>query len=175
MDVKSDIALPVGIARLHASDEAAWKYVIQSIGPDILAFLKSRSFGNAEDLSQTVWLKALNSREQIVDENLRPWLFSIARHLLIDEFRKKRPEDSLPAVIDLAGDNMDEPDPRIESLRECMKALDERCRRLIQRFYLDNVSTSDLASELGIAEGTISSGTSRCRQKLRDCIENKMI
>jgi RNA polymerase sigma-70 factor (ECF subfamily) len=175
MDVETNISDPAFIARLHAGDEAAWIFVVQSIGPDITAFLKSRSFGNEGDLSQTVWLKALNSRSQIVDGNLRPWLFSIARNLLIDEFRKKRPENTHPAVIDLAADSVDEPDPRVESLRICVQALDERCRRLIQRFYLDEVSTSDLASELGIAEGTIGSGTSRCRQKLRDCIEKRMI
>lgn len=175
MDVQPDIDAPEFIARLRAGDASAWTTAIQELGSDLLAFVKCRSYTNADDLCQTMWLKAWKSREGFVHGKLRAWIFSIARNLLIDEYRRQKnsPVSTAADAIDLASDAIDEPDPRLDALRDCMNALDERCRKLIQRFYIENTSTSDLALELGIAEGTVGSGTSRCRQKLRDCIEKK--
>jgi|688.fasta_scaffold494929_2 RNA polymerase sigma-70 factor (ECF subfamily) len=175
MDVQPDFDAPEFIARLRAGDASAWTSAIQQLGSDLLAFVKCRSYSNADDLCQTMWLKAWNSRESLVHGKLRSWLFSIARNLLIDEYRrqKKSLETVATVAIDLASDSIDEPDPRLDALKNCMNSLDERCKKLIQKFYLENTSTSELALELGIAEGTVGSGTSRCRQKLRDCIEKK--
>lgn len=175
MDVQPDIDAPEFIARLRAGDASAWTSAIQQLGSDLLAFVKCRSYSNADDLCQTMWLKAWNSRDSLVHGKFRSWLFSIASNLLIDEYRRqKKSRDTVATVaIDLASDSIDEPDPRLDALKNCMNSLDERCRKLIQKFYIENTSTSELALELGIAEGTVGSGTSRCRQKLRDCIEKK--
>lgn len=163
------------IARLRAGDASVWTSVIQQMGSDLFVFIKCRNSSKADDLCQTLWLKAWNSRDKLVNDNLRAWLYSIARNLLIDEYRRQKKCHAHTAVeaIDLASESMDEQDPRLDALRDCMSSLDEQCRKLIQRFYIENTSTSDLAMELGIAEGTIGSGTSRCRKKLKACIEKK--
>jgi len=54
-----------------------------------------------------------------------------------------------------------------------MKSLDDRCRQFVQRFYYDGLSTLELAQELRVAPGTIGSRASRCREKLKECIEKK--
>jgi RNA polymerase sigma-70 factor (ECF subfamily) len=163
---------PQTIASLQAGDHVAWDRFIESLGADMLAFVRSRHAGKAEDLCQTIWLKAWRARNEIVDGNLRSWLFRIARNLLIDEYRKTSSFTNTD-LIDLAAQSNDSPDPRIDALAECMKSLDDRCRQLVQRFYFDGLSTTELSKELLIAPGTIGSRASRCREKLKECIEKK--
>ena len=163
---------PQTIASLQAGDHVAWDRLIESLGADMLAFVRSRHAGKAEDLCQTIWLKAWRSRNEIADGNLRSWLFRIARNLLIDEYRKTSVVSNTD-LIDLAAQSNDMPDPRIDALAECIKSLDDRCRQLVQRFYLDGLSTLELAEELQVAAGTIGSRASRCREKLKECIEKK--
>jgi RNA polymerase sigma-70 factor, ECF subfamily len=160
------------IARLQAGDRAAWERLIDTLGADMLAFVRSRHAGKAEDLCQTIWLKAWRARNEIVDGNLRSWLFRIARNLLIDEYRKTSSLTNTD-LVDLAAQSNDLPDPRIDALAECMKSLDDRCRQFVQRFYYDGLSTLELAQELRVAPGTIGSRASRCREKLKECIEKK--
>ena len=163
---------PQTIASLQAGDHVAWDRFIESLGADMLAFVRSRHAGKAEDLCQTIWLKAWRARNEIVDGNLRSWLFRIARNLLIDEYRKTSSFTNTD-LIDLAAQSNDSPDPRIDALAECMKSLDDRCRQFVQRFYFDGLSTTELSTELLIAPGTIGSRASRCREKLNECIEKK--
>lgn len=160
------------IARLHAGDPAAWEQLVDRLGSDMLAFVRSRNASKAEDLYQTIWLKAWRSRTQIVDGNLRSWLFSIARNLLIDEYRRSVPLSNSDR-IDLAAQPNDPPDPRIDALAGCIESLDASCRQLVQRFYLDQATTTELADELQVAAGTIGSRATRCREKLKVCIEKK--
>jgi RNA polymerase sigma-70 factor (ECF subfamily) len=163
---------PQTIASLQAGDHVAWDRLIESLGADMLAFVRSRHTRKAEDLYQTIWLKAWRARNEIVDGNLRSWLFRIARNLLIDEYRKTSSLTNTD-LIDLAAQSNDLPDPRIDALAECVKSLDDRCRQLVQRFYFDGLSTTELSKELLIAPGTIGSRASRCREKLKECIEKK--
>ncbi len=160
------------IARLQTGDPVAWEEVVDRLGSDILAFVRSRNASKAEDLYQTIWLKAWRSRTQIVDGNLRSWLFSIARNLLIDAYRKHIPESD-SQVVDLLAQPSDPPDPRLDALAGCIESLDASCRQLVQRFYLDQATTMELADELQVANGTIASRASRCRKKLRECVEKK--
>jgi RNA polymerase sigma-70 factor (ECF subfamily) len=49
----------------------------------------------AEDVLQTTWLKVIKTQEQDnlsshAQHNIKSWLFTIARHTLIDEFRRQK-------------------------------------------------------------------------------------
>lgn len=50
----------------------------------------------AEDVLQTTWLKVMNTKPHSSHEgNVKSWLFTIARHTLIDEFRRQKKWQSL--------------------------------------------------------------------------------
>ena len=82
-------------------DRSAAKSLFVDLAPGMLVFLRCRVPRgiDADDLLQDVWIRAWKSREQYVDGNFRAWIYQIARNLIIDESRRRRP-DSLPAQFD---------------------------------------------------------------------------
>ena len=61
----------------------------------------------------------------------------------------------------------------LDGLRACVAALPERSRRVIDRFYRDGASRTELADELQIGEHGVRTLLQRLRQALADCIERR--
>ena len=60
---------------------------------DVYRFLKcfSGNQNDAEDLTQEVFIRVLNNITEIVNKNnVKTWIFSIAKNVAIDHYRKKR-------------------------------------------------------------------------------------
>ncbi len=55
---------------------------------------------DAEDMYQEVWFRVIRHAGRFNDVSFRAWLWKIARNLLIDFRRKRRPDVSLDAVED---------------------------------------------------------------------------
>ncbi len=55
---------------------------------------------DAEDLFQEVWVRILRHADGFNDVSFRAWMWQIARNLLIDFRRKKKPDFSLDATDD---------------------------------------------------------------------------
>ena len=53
---------------------------------------------DAEDLYQEVWMRILRNAERFKDISFRAWMWRIARNLLIDFRRRRKPVASLDAV-----------------------------------------------------------------------------
>jgi len=55
---------------------------------------------DAEDLFQEVWFRVIRHAERFTDVSFKAWMWKIARNLLIDFRRKRKPDISLDAVED---------------------------------------------------------------------------
>jgi RNA polymerase sigma-70 factor (ECF subfamily) len=55
---------------------------------------------DAQDLFQDVWFRVIRHAERFNDVSFKAWLWKIARNLLIDFRRKRKPDVSLDAVED---------------------------------------------------------------------------
>jgi RNA polymerase sigma-70 factor (ECF subfamily) len=55
---------------------------------------------DAEDLFQELWFRVIRHADRFNDVSFKAWLWKIARNLLIDFRRKKKPDVSLDAVDD---------------------------------------------------------------------------
>jgi RNA polymerase sigma-70 factor (ECF subfamily) len=73
-----------------------------------LGMTGSRS--DAEDLFQEVWIRIIRNADRYKDVSFRAWMWQIARNLLIDFRRKRKPNISLDAVEE------DEDQPLLETL-----------------------------------------------------------
>lgn len=79
-------------------DRGAFEHLFARLGPRVHGFFM-RSFQSqtlADDLLQTTFMKLHRAREAYRrDQPLRPWLFTIAARVRLDEYRriKRLPED----------------------------------------------------------------------------------
>ena len=86
------------MARYAQGDERSFSLVYRAMAPRLYAFLlrETKNAAHAEDLVQQTFLQVHCARSRYLPgTDVAPWLFSIARHLLIDLRRRSRLSTSL--------------------------------------------------------------------------------
>lgn len=148
-------------------DKEAFKVLFQHYAPRIKGYMLKLGTENslADELAQetllTVWRKA----EQFDRSKASPstWIFTIARNLRIDAFRKlNRPEldPNDPALVPPAEEAADERVDRIERagfVAEALKELNPEQAKVIRMSFYQDKSHSVIAEELGVPLGTVKS------------------
>src|SRR3989344_1348277 len=74
-------------------DEKALFYVYKKYQPSIFSFVKSQisSYHTAEELTQDIFIDFIEAlRDFRFQSSLKTFLFSIARHKVVDQIRKKK-------------------------------------------------------------------------------------
>ena len=133
----------------------------------------------AEDVAQQVFVEFLSKANQWnLDEDLRPLLAVMVRNCALRVWRERAKEypETLQEIGELVQRKMNETktdtdDERLAALRGCLQKLAENGRRLITRYYFDEVSLKQLAKELQKKDDTVTKSIWRLREKLRTCIE----
>jgi RNA polymerase sigma-70 factor (ECF subfamily) len=147
---------------------ALWRYVLRLTGD------RSR----AEDLVQETLLRAWEHPEVVDDSerSARAWLFTVARNMIIDERRSSRFRNEV-ATPDTAGTAEgaapDEVNAALDRLLigDAMAQLSAEHRAVIRRSYYLGWSTSQIAEDLGIAEGTVKSRLHYAVRALRPSLQ----
>jgi len=137
-----------------------------------VAFAGCRNLHDAEDITQTVFMKLLNKTETFEDdEHLKKWLIRVA----VNEYRslwrspwKQRTDFFLPERS--AGFGAQDED-RSQVIEAVLK-LDRKYREVIHLFYYEEYSAREIGEMLGISEGTVFKRLERARNRLRDRILN---
>ncbi|HEX7323596.1 MAG TPA: sigma-70 family RNA polymerase sigma factor [Mycobacterium sp.] len=136
-------------ALYHEHAAALWRYALRLTG----------NRNSAEDVVQETLLRAWQHPE-VSPSTARAWLFTVARHLIIDQSRSARahhevrplddaPERAGPDETDAALDRM--------LISEAITRLSADHRAVICRSYYQGWSTAQIAADLGIVEGTVKS------------------
>jgi RNA polymerase sigma-70 factor (ECF subfamily) len=144
-----------------------WKYVRRVTGED----------DAAQEIMQDLWLRVLRGIHRLRDgSTLRPWLFGIARNVLMDRLRRKY---AAPAVSDVDVESLAD-DNNSTLLEEDLAAMERELSRLpvIERevltlFYLRELSIPDVAAVLDVPAGTVKSRLFRARRLLRQELEGR--
>ena len=105
--------------------------------------------GLAEDLTQEAFLRYLEHPEYQNSGKEMQYLYTIARNLCIDEYRRKKPEE-LPE--DLPDPHSDDPSwcDRL-TLRSILESLPEEDREIITLRYVSELSVSDIAGMYNVS------------------------
>ena len=163
----NEVALMQQLHDEHAA--ALWGYCLRLTGHD-----RAR----AEDVTQETLLRAW--RHQSVLESPRPavrsWLFTVARNIVIDEWRTKRAQNEL-AVADVPEPDArgadDETDQLLLSwvVAEALTRLSPEHRAVLLECYYRGHQVSVAAHHLGVPEGTVKSRTHYALRALRLALE----
>ena len=144
-------------------------------------WLVVRDLHIAEDLFQEVMIRALENRELFTDETqLLSWCRVAARNSAINVLRKRQREATMLSeqIIDLLDREWDEesrtPPARIEALHECLEALPEKSRALLDLRYFQGHSCSEVGKALGMSLDAAYQRLSRLHRALRTCVDEKL-
>ena len=133
----------------------------------------------AEDVVQETLLRAWRHPEALAasDGSPRPWLYTVARHLVVDGVRARnaRPiETSGEHLVDVALDD-DELDRALTSweVADALTTLTPDHRAVLVETYFRGRSVAEAATVLGIPAGTVKSRTYYALRALRLALEER--
>ncbi len=133
----------------------------------------------AEDVVQETLMRAWRNADALATETARPWLFTVARRLVIDRYRgtRRRPPavaseaaiEVLPAPDELEGALL------AWEVAEALRSLSPDHRRVLLEVHYRDRSVAEAAAQLGIPEGTVRSRTYYALRALRLALEERGI
>jgi RNA polymerase sigma-70 factor (ECF subfamily) len=155
-----DEALVEALYAEHAA--ALWCFVVPLVGGDRV---------RAQDVVQETMLRAWRHPEVLdgVRGPVRPWLFTVARHIVVDEWRRHRTDRDVP--LELSGDPAEEDrtDAVIDTwiVGDALTRLSADHRAVLDQCYYQGRTTAEAARALGIPEGTVKSRAHYALRALR--------
>jgi RNA polymerase sigma-70 factor (ECF subfamily) len=169
------------IVAIATADMAAFEALFRDFGPRIRAYLLklTRDSQAAEDLMQetmlAIWRKA--GQFDPARGQASAWIFTIARNIWIDAWRKQKrpafdPDDPalVPAAEPEAGDIL-ELRQSGAALHEALKTLPQEQVDLIRLSFFDEASHSTIAAQTGLPIGTVKSRIRLAFGRLRAALE----
>jgi RNA polymerase sigma factor (sigma-70 family) len=171
--MRDDSAL---LAAWGDGDRDAGRELLERHFEPIFRFFRNKADSDLEDLVQTTFLHALESRAAFRgDASFRTYLFTIARHELYAYWRRKQRRDDEADVGDLSVEDL-APSPRSEVAERRERALLARALRAIpldlqialELHYWEDLTGPELAAVLEVPEGTVRTRLRRGRELLEE-------
>lgn len=130
----------------------------------------------AEDIVQETLLRAWRHPEALDGAPVRPWLFTVARNLVVDaaRARKARPPEVGDAALQAVAAS-DEIDRALQSwaVADAIGTLSLDHRAVLVETYFRGHTVAEAARRLGIPEGTVKSRTYYALRALRLALEER--
>ncbi|GGH57959.1 sigma-70 family RNA polymerase sigma factor [Frigidibacter albus] len=146
----------------NAGDARAYRRFLHAITPMLRGLVRARggSLGaeHCEDIVQEVLLAIhLKRHTWRSDAPLRPWLYAIARHKVIDAFRARGQRVDLPlgdfAEL-IAADPGPDPTEASDALR-MIERLDPRSAEIVRAIGIDGEEIAETSRRLEMTEGAV--------------------
>jgi len=178
------------VRRCVAGDVAAWEELVRQHQRRIynICYRFTGSTEQAEDLTQEVFIRLYRVLESYDPQRagFLTWLTTLTRNLLVDHFRRSRPErltDSLDAPCShqepdgtTLGDQMADPAPgpqrgverrEVRTLvNQALERLSPDLREAVILRDLQDMDYREIATVLNVPEGTVKSRINRGRMEL---------
>jgi RNA polymerase sigma-70 factor (ECF subfamily) len=129
--------------------------------------------GLAEEAVQDTFLRAWRAADRFDPEigSLRTWLFAILRNVVIDLGRARAARPRVAAEVPDSGHEPFEDMLLSWQVEEALRRIGEQHRRVLVETYLRGRPYTEVASELGVPEGTIKSRVYYGLRALRNALE----
>lgn len=146
----------------NRGDAQAYRRLLQAITPVLRGIVRARGGGlgpeACEDVVQEVLLAVhLKRQSWREDAPLRPWLYAIARHKVVDAFRARGQRIDLP--IEDFTDALpapEGPDPmQARDMEKVLRQLEPRAAEIVRSFGLRGETVAQTATRLEMTEGAV--------------------
>lgn len=156
-----------------AGDRQAYRHLLTAMAPVLRGLIRARAGGMdpewCEDVVQDT-LMAIHLKRATWDatQPLRPWVYAIARHKLVDAFRRRGRAVHLP-VEDFAEVLEAAPGPDTLERRDAdllISRLPERDAALLRCLALEGRGNAECGARLGLSAGALRVALHRALQRL---------
>ena len=136
-------------------------------------YFKVQSKESAEDITQEAFLRFLGSKEYSESGKGLRYLYTIARNLCIDEYRKLQAEtvDSEELEERLLSQGYEEAVVDRLALRQALDGLSEEDRELILLRYVNEVPVATLANLFGMSRFALHRRLNKLLKEMKDSLE----
>lgn len=133
---------------------------------DLMQFLHSnwRRAEDIADMRQDIYLRVFEAAKERIPQPTRPFLFTVARNILIDRYRRER-IIPIEGVADLESISVASTDPgpdrrtiardELRHLQSALNRLPPRCREAIVLRQVEGLSRKEIALRMAISEKTV--------------------
>jgi RNA polymerase sigma-70 factor (ECF subfamily) len=163
------------VAQLREGSRAAWDELFRRHGQAAwkVAVATTRSATLAEDVVQETFADLIRSTAGFDRSRpLRPWLLRVVANRALNVMARERRlvplDEHAGPVVRVIEDPDDE---RLQTVLEAVRGLEPERRLLVALRYWADLSPSEIATVLDVAEGTVWSRLSRCVADLRSTVE----
>jgi RNA polymerase sigma-70 factor (ECF subfamily) len=170
---------PSLIARCRTGDALAWEALVRRYQGRVLglAVHYARDREEARDWAQDAFVRVYRKLGSYDgdDEQLLPWLLSVARNVCIDRLRRRRarpPAQDVPVEETSLADDTEDPleaterEARRHLLHRAIARMGESHREMIVLKDIQGLKLEEIASMLGLPLGTVKSRSNRARVEL---------
>lgn len=172
--MRSDLEL---LESWRAGDAKSGEELVARHWSSIAGFFRAKIGDEGADLISQTFLACVEGRDRIEGDNVKAYLFAVARRRLADHFRK----NARATVVDLSSlslvDLRTGPATHLarrergELLREGLARIPLDDQVALELLYFESLSTAEIARVLEIGENTVRSRLARARDKLRLALE----
>ena len=139
-----------------------------------LAFLRTKSGTDADDIVQEVFLRVMDKQPVLKEGSEKSWLLKVALNICRDQWRSswaKRVILGSKRLDIIPADNELEDRTEKEALMQAVHSLPADVREVFLLFYYQRYTIEEIAKILDVQAGTVSSRLSRGRKKLKVLLE----
>jgi RNA polymerase sigma-70 factor (ECF subfamily) len=181
--VKSPRTMADLLQRVAANgDVEAFRALFETYAPRVKSYMLRQGAdpATAEELAQETLLAVWRKAALYSDDkgSATTWIFTIARNLRIDRLRKEVVWQPLPENNDERPSEDPAPDEelsereRAERVRAMLAELPPDQSQVVNLAFLEGLSHSEIAKQLGLPLGTVKSRMRLAYQKIRDALED---
>ncbi len=158
-------------------DEFAIREIYRRYGGVVfgIAMKILRDRGHAEEAAQQTFVKAWQAADRLdPDRDIGPWLYTIARRVAIDVYRRERRH----ATVELGDREMAVLPPSLESaweewqVRLAVERLPPDERDILKHTYFLGYTQEETAERLDVPVGTVKSRSYRAHRKLAKSLDH---
>jgi RNA polymerase sigma-70 factor (ECF subfamily) len=163
------------MARYQQGDSDSARVLIERVSPMLHRYFMvqvvSRRY--ADDLLQETWLRIHEGRHTYhPGEPVLPWLYAIARHVRVDQYRKvRRVETREQQVESIPEGGPPLPEAGAPDLEAILSALPESQREVIVMLKVSGMSLQEVARATSSSVGSVKQKAHRAYEKLRELLE----
>ncbi len=162
-----------------AGDQAAGRELIDRYYRSVFRFFDLRVGATADDLTQRTFLACVESRHRLRQStSFRPFLFGIARRILLNHLRTRTVESNVFETGDI--DTAQDPGmtaSRIVARNEeqvlllrALQTLEVDTQMLLALFYWEGLKAAEIGAVLEVPVSTVTTRLSRARKALAETI-----